>query len=280
MGANLFDQLLRLETKPWKSSQGAISLITFFVGALLLGLAVLFGLVFVIKIFLLDSDYWVEVMRAIGLGFLFPEQESGLNIGTVVILGLVFLVGMLVSLVSIRIFSNQALQKVARFYAWLCAGFSLIVYWRIANNLTDRLFIFDARIKLYFLAIGIVISAVYILPMLFDRYELRLYSAPVFIGAFMHLLLMLVKYVILADTGDLSSAFIYRAKNVTSLVLASIGKTDTSGLTPYLGPDRYFFEGNLLLFAVMVIIAISFARNAPFFAAIKRGIDRVFPHAE
>ncbi len=280
MGANLFDQLLRFETKPWKSSQGVTSLITFFVGAFLLGISVFLGLIFVTKIFLLDSVKGIEFVNALGLGFLFPDKPGGFNIGEVVILGLVFLVGMVVSLVSIRIFSNQALQKVANVYAWLCAAFSLVVYWRIANNYSERAFDFDLRFSVYFLAIGIVIGAVYALPFLFDRYELRMYSVPVFIGAFMHLLLMLVQYVILGKTGDLSSAFVFRTKYVTSGVFAAINHPELSAPNPSNGPDSFFFWGNLLLFAVMIIIAISFVRDAPFFAAIKRGIDRVFPHAE
>ncbi len=273
MGTKLFELLPKLDIKSWKSGQGRVSLATFLVAAFLLGISVLIGLILVIKVFMKPATS--ESLTKLGLGFLASTGEV-LNVGEVVTLGIVFLIGMVVALVSIYIFNNQALQKVVRLYAWLCAGFGLYVYVKVAYNFYTRNFLFADRFPKYLLALAVVFAAVYVLPMLFDRYEVKLFSVPVFIGNFIHLMLILGQN-IFKGSGDLSRPVVFYTHHIFEYWIAIVAKKPDIKFEPALGPDLYYFLGDIFLLLLMVAIAISFVRNAPLFTAIKRQLEMLFP---
>jgi len=277
MSSKFLDQLPKLETKSWKSEQGTVSLVTFLVAAFLLGIAVLIGLILVSKVFLLDSEP-PALLKELGMDFLFSSGEA-LGVGEVITLGVVFLIGMVVALVSIHIFNNQALQKVVQVYAWLCAAFSLIVYWRVANNVSSREILFETQYPKYLLSLVVVMAAVYVLPILYERYNVRMFSIPLFIGNFGHLMLMLWRN-IFKGSGDLSrpsSLFAYKVHSIMvygSEILKNPETADSYGIAK--GPDLYFFIGDIVLFIFMMALAISLVRNAPLFAAIHRQLGKRF----
>lgn len=290
MVSKLWELVPSLDMKSWNNDQGKGSLVTFFVAAFLLGVAVLIGLILVLKVFMKPPT--VKFLTEIGFGFLTPSEEV-LNIGEVITLGVVFLIGMVVALVSIYIFKNQALQKVVHIYTLLCAYFGLFVYMKIALNFYNRSFNFGDRFPKYLLALVVVNAAVFVLPLLYDRYVVRPFAIPIFIGNFFHLMLIL-GHNVFVGVGELISPFSFRVyymfhyfekvwEKVRLLPAQDLKKLDVASVAPFtrsVGPDLYFFVGDLFLFVFMVIIAISFVRNAPFFASVKRQLGFLFPSDE
>jgi hypothetical protein len=289
MGAKLLERIPKLDTKSWKSDQGIGSLVTFVVAALLLGVSVVIGLVLVSKVFMKPPT--AKFLTELGLGFLAPSGEV-LNVGEAITLAIVFLLGMIVGGVNTYIFNNQALQKVVNGYAWLCAGFGLYVYLKVAANFYTRGFIFSSQFPKYLLALAVITAAVYVLPLLFTRYNVRPYATLVFVGNFLHLMLILSRN-IFVGSGNLENPFFFRVhflfsylENVYSKIAElqneKLGSLDIGATLPFkpsLGPDVYFFAGDIVLFIIMIYIAVSLVRNAPVMGKIKRQLDRAFaPH--
>ncbi|GAB4580846.1 MAG: hypothetical protein Fur0022_35890 [Anaerolineales bacterium] len=286
MATKLWELIPKLDTKSWKSDYGIGSLVTFLVAAFLLGVSVLTGLILVAKLFMKPAT--AQTLTEWGLGFLAPAEEV-LSFGEVITLGIVSLVGMIVALVSVYIFTNQALQAIVRFYAWLCAGFGLYVYLKVISNFYTRSFIFEDRFPKYILALVVINAAVYVLPLIYDRYNVRSFAIPIFIGNFLHLMAILGRNIFIGS-GDLSFPFAFAIHNLSEYMFIVWDKVHGWNQKQILetkivekvvfeapnGPDLYYFVGDIFLLILMVAIGISLVRNAPFWAGVKRQLDLAF----
>lgn len=232
MAIKISEFLPKINTKGWKSDQGAGSLTTFVLAAALLLLSIGLGALVVINIFMRPKT--ASNFKEFGLGFLVLPP---VNIGAVIIVGILFVIAMIVAFVCVYIFNNQALKIVVRVYAWLCSAFGLGVYMKIAINFYHRSFDFSDRYFKYMIAVSIVTLAVFVLPLLFERYNVREFSALIFLGNLIHMMLLI-------DLNIIKGA-----------------KVDA------------FFWGDLTLFFLMIMFAVYFVRNAPFFLGIKRELD-------
>ena len=233
MGTKITEYLPKIDTKGWKSDQGTGSLVTFVLAAFLLLISIGVGLVLVINLF---KDE--KALQNWGVGGL--ALPAPVNFSDILVLGIVFIVGMIVALINVYMFNNQALQKVVRFYTWLCAITLTSVYLKIAFNFYNTSFDFADRFYKYIGACLILSLSVLVLPLIFERYRVREFAFLVFVGNFFHLLFLLVHYIF----GD--------------------------------GVIENFFWGDIVLLLMMILIGVYLIQNAPIFVAIKREMDLFF----
>ena len=232
--------LSKLDTRTWWSSQGRWNLSTFLVGAVILGLAVLLGLWFLSLVFLFDKkDEW--------------------EITKIIILGLASIIGMIVSLINVRRYNNQALPKVAIFYAWLCSAFSLIVYFRLMVRMYNYDYLFPERYSQYLFAVGIIQAAVLVLPILEETYSVRSFAIPILIGNFFHLLMMLYHYLFVGIKP----------------VPDNVREVIDPNITPY-----HYFAADIGLFLFMLAIALWMLSKPRLLVNIKRLVDNTFQFSD
>lgn len=233
MGTKITEYLPKIDTKGWKSDQGSGSLITLVFAAFLLLISISVGLVLVLNLF---KDK--EALQKWGIGGL--ALPDPVNFSDILVLGIIFIVGMVIAFINVYMFNNQMLQRVVRFYAWLCAMTLTGVYLKIAYNFYTTSFDFADRFYKYIGACIILSLSVLILPLIFERYRVREFSFLVFIGNFFHLLFLLAHYIF----GD--------------------------------GVIEDYFWGDIVLLLMMILIGVYFVQNAPLFVAIKRELDLFF----
>lgn len=237
MATKITEYLPKIDTKGWKSDQGMGSLTTFWLAAFLLLVAIGSGLFLVVNL-IKDKE---ELQDTI---FSFMILPSPVNAGDIIVAGVVFLVGMVIALVSVYLFNNQALPKLVWGYTWLCSIVGAGVYMKIAFNFSTNSFDFADRFVKYILACLIMALTVFVLPLIFERYRVREFAFPIFIGNFFHLLFLLGHYIF------------------------------------GIGEIQNFFWGDLVLLLMMILLGVYFVQNAPLFAGIKRELDLIFTPKE
>lgn len=258
MQAKFPNLLPRLNVNSWRSEQGILSLVTFTFGAFLLFVSIALGLFLSLWVFIFDE-------------FLEPPN---LNVDTFIVLGLTFVIGWIITLLSIRVFMNQLMPKIIRFYCWLCGGYAALVYLKLTYNLYVTGYTKE-RYYYYLFAVLVGILATIIMQLLLERYDLKWFGIPILVASFLHLMVMLIHYVINPGGVDFSSLNVSHILHHISKVVEAYPEKAAS-FVPSVS-ESFYFQADITFFVIMLIVGIYLILDAPvFFRPTKRLIDSIF----
>ena len=255
-----------IQADSWRSEQGAASLVTLLFGAFLLAVSIAVGLYVSLQVFIFEGN----------------AETNALNFATSLVLGLTFLIGWIIALLSIRLFNNQLMPKIIWGLCWLCTGYAAFIYLKIIQNLHDGVdssVYTKERFVYYVMAALVGVVATIIMQLLLERHNFQLLGVPLLVGSFLHLMIMLIHYVFNPPSLDfkslIASPFLRH--------LADVGEkypNEASGFSSK--PHSWFYvRSDIIFFLIMLCAGIYFILNAPFlFRGLKRFIHMGFPIKE
>jgi len=222
------------------SQPGIFSSLILLISVASLGIAMISGAWFAYSILGPDSDGEDETpaQTAPPQDSVPPETTSGENTTTdeageqndilpkVIVVGLAYVVGWIVSVVGVRTFGNLILPFVIRVYAWIVLGGIVALQILIISRLFQQEYMFTSYIK-YLSMFGAGLIALIGLHLILEKHSLVPFAIPILLTSFAHLYFIVFHYIFLTEVkydylwGDV--IFFIVTTLVSLLMLAHLG---------------------------------------------------------
>jgi hypothetical protein len=184
--------------------QGIFSSLILLISVISLGIAMLSGAWFAYGILgpASDGEDETPAQTSTSQDSVSPEivNEENNILPKVIVVGLTYVVGWIVSVVGVRTFGNLILPFIIRVYAWVVLGGIIALQILIISRLFQQEYPFSSYIK-YLLMFGAGLIALVGLHLILEKHSLIPFAIPILLTSFAHLYFIVFHYIFLTEVN-------------------------------------------------------------------------------